>query len=73
MYIKANPVLPQHKFIPIKLDKQQINGLKKKHYGKWYLKPDEYNFKNEKLLSILDQAVDVQNQQMYYQNKNKMP
>jgi len=37
VHLLANPVLPQTKEVKLKLD--NINKIRQKNYGKWYLKP----------------------------------
>lgn len=52
VYTRSNPVLPHANRLEFQLD--QINVIRKKSYGKWYLKPQHFNKRiesvNDKLL-----------------------
>lgn len=59
MYHTANPILTQNKN-PIKIKHDQVNNMKQKNYGKWYLKPKDFNKKNVQLQVKFKNIVDAE-------------
>ena len=47
----------------------RINQIKKQNYGKWYLKPDNFNNKNDELMKQIGN-IRKKNKEIGKKNKN---
>ena len=57
IYYKSNPVLPHAKKLEFELG--QMNKIRQKNYGKWYLNPNHFNKKIEHVKTKVQYSKDI--------------